>query len=50
MKWIFIALIAFASFSALATYGADNPKQKRIYACFTVLMWIIVFVLANVLL
>jgi uncharacterized membrane protein len=31
MKLLFICLIAFGVFSLLATYGADDPRQKWAY-------------------
>ena len=50
MKWLFIGLVAFGCFSSMATYGADNHRQKKIYKYITIIIWVITFVLANVLL
>jgi hypothetical protein len=50
MKWLFIGLFALGCFSGMATYGADDPKQKKIYKWITIIIWIITFVLANILL
>ena len=50
MKWLFIGLFALGCFSIMATYGADDPKQKKIYKYITIIIWIITFILANILL
>lgn len=50
MKWFFIGLFALGCFSAMATYGADNPKQKKIYMYITIIIWVIILILANILL
>jgi hypothetical protein len=34
----------------MATLGASNPKQKKIYKWITIATWIVIFVLANTLL
>ena len=50
MKWLFIGLLVLGCFSVMATYGANDPKQKKIYKYITIIIWIITFVLANILL
>jgi Mn2+/Fe2+ NRAMP family transporter len=50
MKWLFIGLFIFGCFSLMATYGASNLKQKKIYKWITIVTWIVTFVLANLLL
>jgi len=50
MKWLFVGMCALGGFSLMATYGAHNPKQKKIYACITAIVWIVTFVLANAIL
>jgi len=50
MKILFTILILFSTFSTLAIFGATNPKQKRMYIIFTIFVWVLTTVLANVLL
>jgi hypothetical protein len=50
MKWLFVVLFIFGSSSTMATYGASDPKQKRIYRWITIITWAIMLILANVLL
>jgi hypothetical protein len=50
MKWLFVVLFIFGSFSALATYGASDPKQKKIYRWITIIIWLTMLILGNTLL
>lgn len=47
MKWLFILLSILGSMCLLATIGANNPKQRKQYLIWTIMIWVIMFILIN---
>lgn len=50
MKWLFYLLFAFGCMASLATYGAQDKRQKRTYLILAVSIWLVILILANTIL
>jgi hypothetical protein len=50
MKWLFYILFAFGCIASIATRGATDKKQKRVYLLITIAIYILIFILANTIL
>lgn len=47
MKWLIYVLIVFGAFSAFATFGATDKRQKIKYLIITIAIFVLVLILAN---